>query len=147
MKRKFLAVMISLSMLVPQGQMIIANAAETSTRALVQSEAAQAFANVVVDGSMKGNSGDSVEGIKTVKTVKEALDLVPSNNASEFVIYIKNGTYKEKLSINTPNVTLVGESNTGVVLTYDDAAGTIKRAEDGGDGVRSEEHTSELQSR
>ncbi|SFU44918.1 Pectin methylesterase [Clostridium sp. DSM 8431] len=135
MKRKFLAVMISLSMLVPQGQMIIANAAETSTSALVQSEAAQAFANVVVDGSMKGNSGDSVEGIKTVKTVKEALDLVPSNNASEFVIYIKNGTYKEKLSINTPNVTLVGESNTGVVLTYDDAAGTIKRAEDGGDGV------------
>ena len=136
MKRRFLALIISMSLLIPQGQMIAASAVETNTSSTIQSEIAQSFANVVVDGNLKGESGQTVNGVKTVKTVKEALDLVPNNNSTEFVIYIKNGTYKEKLSINKPNVTLVGQSSTGVVLTYDDAAGTIKRTEDGGDGTK-----------
>ena len=53
---------------------------------------------------------------------------MPGENASTFVIYVRNGRYREKLVVQKPHVTLLGESRAGTVLTYADAAGTPVRA-------------------
>lgn len=57
-------------------------------------------------------------------TITEALKCIPENNQSPVTISIAPGTYYEKLTINKPYLTLVGEgdSNQDVILTYDDYA-------------------------
>ena len=58
------------------------------------------------------------------KTVQEAIDAVPDMRKNETVIYIKNGTYKEKLILpaSKTNVTFIGESVDKTIITYDDHA-------------------------
>lgn len=48
-------------------------------------------------------------GYKTYKTVQSAINSVSQYNKSEVIIYIKNGTYHEKLTVNKPNITLIGQ--------------------------------------
>ena len=69
----------------------------------------------------------SKDGKGTVAKVQEAINLVPDNNAERFVIFIRNGEYKEKIVLpsSKPNVTMVGESAEGVILTYDDFSGKV----------------------
>ena len=137
MKKRFLSVIIAAALLIPQSQMMAMSVKAAENVSLSQSvnNEISAKANIIVDASLSGESGQLVNGIKTVKTVGEALESVPSSNDSEYIIFIKNGTYKEKLKINKPNITMVGESSKGTILTFDDASGTIKRAQDGGDGT------------
>jgi pectinesterase len=40
------------------------------------------------------------------------------------VIFLRNGRYREKLTIDRPRVTLLGESRDGAVITFDASAGT-----------------------
>lgn len=58
-------------------------------------------------------------------TVQEAINATKSNSSTRQVIYIKPGTYKEKITIesNRPYLTLVGEDAATTILTYDDYAG------------------------
>lgn len=60
-------------------------------------------------------------------TVQAALDAVPLNNKIPIVIYIKNGTYREKLCLDSTKefVTLVGEDKFRTILTYDDHTGKL----------------------
>ncbi|WP_025724460.1 pectinesterase family protein [Acholeplasma granularum] len=62
------------------------------------------------------------------KTVKEALLALKKSNLGqvEKIIYIKNGSYYEKLTIDMPNVRIIGESQTQTILYYDQAAGFEK---------------------
>lgn len=92
--------------------------------------------NIIVDKQYTGENGNKVDGIAYYNTVQGAIDSIGKNNTEEKIIFIKNGVYKEKIKISTPNITLVGESSERTILTYDDAAGTIMRAEDGGDGTK-----------
>lgn len=64
------------------------------------------------------------DGTGHFQTVQQAIDAVPDNARSETVIYIKNGRYKEKITIPEPKgkIRMIGESVEGVVLTYDDFA-------------------------
>ncbi|MFM9327553.1 pectinesterase family protein [Paenibacillus mesotrionivorans] len=57
-------------------------------------------------------------------TVQAAIDAVPVNNTANVTIFVKNGTYTEKLNFpaNKPNITLIGESAEGTILTYADTA-------------------------
>jgi len=57
-------------------------------------------------------------------TVQDAIDAVPDFRKKETKIFIKKGTYKEKLVLPTSktNVTFVGENKTETILTYDDFA-------------------------
>lgn len=73
--------------------------------------------NYVVD---KEGSGDFT-------TVQEAIDATPSYYDDRTYIYVKNGEYKEILTIpeEKTNLTLVGESVENVILTYDNAAKKI----------------------
>ncbi len=66
------------------------------------------------------------DGTGNFKTVQEAIDAVPSNNSKRIVIFIKNGTYKEVVTIRKNNIHLIGESNTGTIITYDNYAGKLK---------------------
>ncbi|WP_069997352.1 pectinesterase family protein [Cellulosilyticum sp. I15G10I2] len=55
-------------------------------------------------------------------SVQEALTSIPTHNTLPVIIYIKNGTYTEKLYIETPNITLIGENVHKTIITYDDSA-------------------------
>lgn len=70
--------------------------------------------DIVVDAN---GSGDFT-------TVQAAINSVAFLKTTETKIYIKNGTYKEKLELpqNKNNITLVGQSKGNVILTYDDYA-------------------------
>ncbi|WP_114790029.1 pectinesterase family protein [Niabella yanshanensis] len=64
------------------------------------------------------------DGTGNFTTVQEAIDAVPASNNKRTVIFIKNGTYKEKLTLPATkiNVSFVGEDVNKVILTYDDYA-------------------------
>ncbi|WP_116126231.1 pectinesterase family protein [Lewinella sp. IMCC34183] len=68
----------------------------------------------VVDGS---GGGDFVR-------VQDAIDAVPALRKNRTLIFIRKGTYKEKLVLppTATNVTFVGEDVAETVLTYDDYA-------------------------
>lgn len=67
------------------------------------------------------------DGSGDYKTVQAALDAVPLGNSKPMTIFIKNGTYREKLHLDSTKnkVRMEGESNTGTILTYDDHPGKV----------------------
>ena len=70
------------------------------------------------------------DGTGDFRTVQEAFDAVPDyRKAGETRIFIRNGVYKEKLILaeSKQNVTIVGESAEGTILTYDDYASKPNR--------------------
>nr|WP_315247096.1 pectinesterase family protein [uncultured Flavobacterium sp.] len=64
------------------------------------------------------------DGTADFKTVQEAINSVVVLKQTETKIFIRNGTYKEKLEVSKDknNITLIGESKEKVILTYDDYA-------------------------
>jgi pectinesterase len=67
------------------------------------------------------------DGTGRYTTVQEALDAVPLNNTIPVEIFIKKGTYKEKLHLDSTknNVHMIGEDVMNTILTYDDHTGTV----------------------
>ncbi len=68
------------------------------------------------------------DGTGDYRTVQEAVEAVRAFMDYTVTIYIKNGTYKEKLVIPSwvKNVQLVGESEEKTIITYDDHANINK---------------------
>ncbi|GIP45605.1 hypothetical protein J45TS6_40640 [Paenibacillus sp. J45TS6] len=68
----------------------------------------------------------ALDGSGDYQTVQEAINAVPDQNTSQMIIYIKNGTYREKLVLpaTKPNIRMIGESREGTVLVYGDSANT-----------------------
>ncbi|MEL7978075.1 pectinesterase family protein [Isoptericola sp. F-RaC21] len=50
----------------------------------------------------------AADGTGDFTTIQEAVDAVPADNASEHVITIEPGTYRERVLVDKPNVALVG---------------------------------------
>ncbi len=67
------------------------------------------------------------DGSGNYKTVQEALNAVPLNNKKPVAIFIKNGTYKEKLHLDSSKnfVMIIGEDKFKTILTYDDHPGKV----------------------
>jgi pectinesterase len=65
------------------------------------------------------------DGSGNYTTVQQALDAVPFNNRERVIIFIKHGTYKEKLHLDSTKnfVTMQGEDKNNTILTYDDHTG------------------------
>jgi len=61
-------------------------------------------------------------------TVQSAVNAVPANNTTRTVIYIKDGTYKEVITVpsNKPFITFAGQDESKTVLTYDNYNGKAK---------------------
>ncbi|ALW87056.1 pectin esterase [Hymenobacter sedentarius] len=66
------------------------------------------------------------DGSGTYRTVQEAVNAVPDQSQKPVTIFIKKGTYREKLVVPTLKIrlTLVGESKDNTVITFDDHSGT-----------------------
>ena len=64
------------------------------------------------------------DGTGDFRTVQEAINAVPYFRNQETRIFIKNGIYKEKLTLpaSKNHVTLIGEDRESTILTYDDFA-------------------------
>jgi pectinesterase len=67
----------------------------------------------------------AADGSGEYRTIQDAVMAVRDFMQVSAVIFIKNGTYKEKLLIPSQktNITLLGESKEGVVITYGDYSG------------------------
>lgn len=64
----------------------------------------------------------ALDGSGNFKTVQEAINAVPDFRKVQTTIFIKNGVYKEKLTIppSKKMVKFIGESQDKTILTYDD---------------------------
>lgn len=64
------------------------------------------------------------DGSGDFTNVQDAIDAVPDFRKNETVILIKNGRYKEKLTLpsSKTNVTFIGESRDETIITWDDYA-------------------------
>jgi pectinesterase len=61
----------------------------------------------------------SAKGSGDFNTVQGAIDFIPANNPHRITVFIKNGTYEEIVYFrNKSNITIMGESRTGVVVQY-----------------------------
>lgn len=71
----------------------------------------------------------AADGSGDFRTVQEAINAVPALRAKRTYIFIKKGTYKEKLVLppTATNVTFIGEEVTQTVLTFDDYASRKNR--------------------
>lgn len=67
------------------------------------------------------------DGSGDVRTMQEAINKVPENNTERFVIFIRPGTYKEKIIVpaSKPHITIIGENAEKVILTWDDFSGRV----------------------
>ncbi|MEO8171845.1 MAG: pectinesterase family protein [Sediminibacterium sp.] len=65
------------------------------------------------------------DGSGNYKTIQEAVNSVRDLGAKRVTIQIKNGIYREKLVIPSwkTNISLIGESRDGTIITYDDFSG------------------------
>jgi len=71
-----------------------------------------------------GREGALVNGTPLFHSIGSALSGLPANGSSRAIIFVRNGRYREKLTVDRPRVTLLGESRDGTVMTYDAASDT-----------------------
>ena len=89
----------------------------------MQQTAAAPYA-AVVDSRFAGKEGDSVGGSPVYRTIGAAMSGMSANGGMRAVVFIRKGRYREKLTIDRPRITLLGESRDSTVITYDAAADT-----------------------
>ena len=68
--------------------------------------------------------GEGLDGVAHFATVGAALGAVPAERDGPYRVLVRDGRYREKLTVEAPDVHLVGESRDGAVITYDDSAGS-----------------------
>jgi pectinesterase len=88
------------------------------------------FASCTLRAQINYDMTVAKDGSGNHSTVQAAFNAVPQNSANRTVIYIKNGTYKENLTLesNRKNVTIIGQSRDNVRLTFDNYASKINPA-------------------
>jgi pectinesterase len=80
--------------------------------------------DAVVDAAYRGPEGARVDGARRYHTIAAALADAPLDPALTYVVFVKAGRYHEKLSVDRPHVTLLGEDRDRTVITFDAAADT-----------------------
>ncbi|MBW4888301.1 pectin esterase [Mucilaginibacter sp. HMF5004] len=67
------------------------------------------------------------DGSGNYKTVQEAINAVTDNNRSVTEIFVKKGTYKERIvvAVSKINITLIGEDAMSTILTFDNYASRL----------------------
>jgi pectin methylesterase-like acyl-CoA thioesterase len=90
--------------------------------------------NVAVTGAAQAATGPvnadlivAKDGSGNYTTIQAAIDAAPSGRTTPFVIYIKNGKYKEKVNIpsSKPFIHLIGESVANTIVSWDDYSGKV----------------------
>jgi pectinesterase len=95
------------------------------------------FAQTSKSKKSKYNFVVAQDGSGNFKTVQEAFDAVPKLKQDRTVIFVKNGTYKEVVTLEADknNVTLIGEDVDKVVITYDNYSSKINPVTNKGYGT------------
>jgi pectinesterase len=72
------------------------------------------------------------DGSGNYSTVQQALNQVPLHNTKPFIIFIKDGIYKEKLHLDSFKnfVIIIGEDQFKTILTFDDHTGKVSQIGD-----------------
>lgn len=68
-------------------------------------------------------SADAVVGPGAFASVGAALDAAPAAATTPYRILVRSGRWREKLTVDKPNIHIVGEDGAGTVLDFDAAAG------------------------
>ncbi|MDL4839809.1 pectate lyase [Aquibacillus rhizosphaerae] len=106
-------------------QVASTNSVDTLDRKLVEGEIKDLDGQMKQMGDIDSTLTVAKDGSGDYDTVQAAIDAVPNNNTNPVTIYVKDGTYKEVLTVpaNKPFITMIGESEEGTVITYDNFAG------------------------
>lgn len=99
----------------------IVMALQTCSKSQMSEKDITSFINITVS---QNGDGDVI-------SVQEAINLAPEFSADRFLIYIKNGIYKEKVLLpqSKSNITLIGENADSVIISYDDFSGKVVNGE------------------
>lgn len=101
-----------------------ARAGSPGTAAALQPGAPRAVrADAVVDPRHAGADGARVGGVATYRTINAALAAAPSASERPWVVRLRAGRYREKVSVDKANVWLLGAGRDSTVITWADAAG------------------------
>lgn len=65
------------------------------------------------------------DGSGDFNNLQDAIDSIAADNNEEIIIYVKKGVYKQKVKINKPFVTLIGDNPEDTILTFDDSANKL----------------------
>lgn len=78
--------------------------------------------DIVVDKDYMGEDGSTFEGKQTFKSVSSAVkSVLPSNK--NIVIFIKNGQYNERVVVDKPNISFLGQDSQYTHIFYHAAVG------------------------
>ncbi|MES2647036.1 MAG: pectinesterase family protein [Bacteroidota bacterium] len=77
------------------------------------------MAGLSFSGSAQYDKTVAADGSGDFLTIQAAILAAPGNPAIPYKVFIKNGIYKEKVTINRTFVTLIGESVANVVIRWD----------------------------
>ena len=66
------------------------------------------------------------DGTGDFRTIQQALDAVPAGNASEYVIFVRKGIYREVAVVDARKdfVSVIGENKDNTIVSFDNHAGT-----------------------
>lgn len=76
--------------------------------------------DMVVDASFTGADGTEENGVPVYRTVQAAINQVPEDNTDRCVILVKEGSYREHLTVDKPYVSLIGEDRNKTVIHFYD---------------------------
>ncbi|TQR97090.1 pectinesterase family protein [Paenibacillus ottowii] len=91
------------------------------------------FSNVTIR-KLTGSGGTSptsvvvsTYGPADYTSLQAAIDAVPDNSNTRTVIHLKNGTYREKIKVNSSkkNLSIIGEDRDKTIIAFDDTAKTV----------------------
>ncbi|ENH97085.1 pectinesterase [Gracilibacillus halophilus YIM-C55.5] len=74
------------------------------------------------DGIVDHKSLDQTLDVDVFSSIQQAIDHLGSNS----VILVKKGRYDEKIMVDYPDVTIIGEDRDQTVITHNTASGTMK---------------------
>ncbi len=82
--------------------------------------------SAIVDAKYAAPDGIVFDGVPRYKTIGAAVKAAPeaAKPAAPYVVYILDGRYHEKVLVDRPGVHLLGQSQHGTILAWDDNADT-----------------------
>ena len=97
--------------------------ASTAHVRVVPAQRAESLTSAIVDARYVGVDGARTAGLPTYRTLNAALRDAPGAAPAPWTIRLRAGHYREKVSIDKPNIRLVGAHRDSTVITWANAAG------------------------
>ncbi|MES2523984.1 MAG: pectinesterase family protein [Gemmatimonadota bacterium] len=88
------------------------------------SPAPDTITNAIVDSRFTGAAGTKTGGVPTYRTVNAAVEAAPNFPQSPWTIRVRAGRYQEKVSVDKPNIRIIGASRDSTIITWGDVAST-----------------------